>query len=175
MVTKQSQEPQTQTKGNFLQYLSIQSLIFITIGVAAAIFFGKRVTLQCDRIQPDQVACELTATSILGTQSTAIPQGQLKGAEVQKSSRVNTSSNSKTYRIVLVTQTGRIPMTRAYTLGKKGKQDKANQIDAFLRNPAQKSLTVRQDNRWTAYILGGAFVLAGSSRLLLALRTKLLG
>jgi hypothetical protein len=46
-------------------------------------------------------------------------------------------------------------------MGEREKQEKANQINTFVENPQQISLTIRQDERWFCYSFGGIFLIAG--------------
>lgn len=131
--------------------------VFVLAGSAVVLFFGEVATLTCDRIEMTQVACELTSKRLFKERVTSIPMGHLQGAEVD----VNRDSDGDTYRVVLVTQNGRIPFTNAYSSRAKGKREKVNQIDAFINHSEQKSLTIRQDDRWSAYLFGGLFALSG--------------
>ena len=77
----------------------------------------------------------------------SIPMGELQRAEVE----VNEDSDGDTYRVVLITENGRIPLSEVYSSGERGKRARANQINAFLSNPEQMSLRIQQDHRWFAY------------------------
>ncbi|MCS6812096.1 MAG: hypothetical protein NZ772_00750 [Cyanobacteria bacterium] len=132
---------------------------FLLSGLTAILILGEVAILTCTRLEPSQVACKLTNGRLLGKQVTQIPAGKLQRADV---SVAKDDDDGDTYRVVLVTETGTIPLTWAYSSGQRGKRQKAEQINAFLANPEQTTLTVRQDDRWFAYLVGGIFTLIGA-------------
>lgn len=133
------------------------------------IFLGQLTTLLCQRLEPTQVACELTSSSLLGERMLSIPTGELQSAEVE----VNEDSDGDTYRVVLVTKNSRIPLSDVYSSGERGKRTRANQINAFISNPEQMSLRIQQDHRWFAYSLGGIFAVVGGGIILSSLMWKI--
>lgn len=110
-------------------------------------------TLECNRSQLRQITCQHTLSNLFGERITAIPNGQLQGAEVETSKR--------NHRLVILTQNQRIPLIESYTMGKSGKADRASQINTFIRNSEQASLTIEQDNRWLGYLFGAMFIFGG--------------
>ena len=128
---------------------------FFIAGLFVIAKIGKLATLTCDRTASTVLECQLSTTGLLDTQTTAI--AQLLGAEVQTSE----SSDGDTYRLLLKTERGEVPLTEVYSSGRRGKSRKAALINAFVSNPSQTSLTIQQDDRWFAYPFGGIFVLAG--------------
>lgn len=135
------------------------SITLILAGVLIIILWGNLVILQCDRPQSTPVACQLTSANLLRQDITLIPPGHLQGAEVQRRHKRRRLNN--TYRVILVTKEDRIPLTPGYSTGERGKQEKASQINTFVKNTQQISLTIRQDNRWLGYSFGGMFIVAG--------------
>ena len=156
-----------QCKDNSSRYfLWLLGSPFLLIGLAVMIFLGKLTTLKCDRLEPTQVACELTSAGLAGKKVIPIRLGQLQRADVE----VNEDSDGDTYRVVLVTKTGVIPFTQSYSSGEGGKHRNAQLINTFLSNPDQPSLKVQQDDRWFAYPFGGIFALVGGSMILSTLK-----
>jgi hypothetical protein len=159
-----------QAKGDSIRlFLLLLGIPFFLAGLPIIIFFGKLTTLKCARLEATQVACELTTSSLLGGHITPIPTGQLRGAEVE----VNESSDGDTYRVALLTKNNSIPLSSVYSSGEEGKREKADQINAFIRNPGETSLIIQQDDRWFAYPFGGIFTLVGGGIILSSLMLKL--
>jgi hypothetical protein len=143
---------------------------FLVSGLAVMLLLGKLTTLDCKRVEPTQVACNLTSAGLLGKQTTSIPAGQLQGADVG----VSRGDDGDTYRVILVTKTmSIIPLTGVYSSGYGGKRQKADRINAFVNDSSQMSLTIQQDDRWFAYIFGGIFTLVGGISIMSMIMVKL--
>ncbi|HIK18625.1 MAG TPA: hypothetical protein IGS53_25555 [Leptolyngbyaceae cyanobacterium M33_DOE_097] len=146
---------QFQTLGTFGVLFGLP---FLVGGIIAALTIGQRSLLTCDRLEPKQVECELKTNSFLAERTMRIPVGHLQGAEVE----VNDGDDGDTYRVALITQGGRVPLTEVYSAGIGfNHRGKVEQINAFLQNPEQMTLTVQEDYRWFAYLFGGIFVIVG--------------
>jgi len=155
---------------SFMQVLSLAlfGMFFLLPGLALLLFLGKLTTLECTRLEPQQVACEHSISGLLGKQVNKIPVGELKGAEVE----VIQDSDGDTYRVVLLTQTrGKLRFTDTSSSG-TDKYSTANQINDFINNSEQMSLQVQQDDCWFAYPFGGIFAFVGGSIVFCALNTK---
>ncbi|NEQ97222.1 MAG: hypothetical protein F6K30_10940 [Cyanothece sp. SIO2G6] len=133
-------------------------VLFVGVGGLSLILFAKITTLECDRLEPKQIECTLVSEGVLGTNTTLIPPGHLQGAKVQVS---EDSDSNDIYRVVLRTETGNVPFSAVYSSGRSGKQQKAEQINAYLNNVNQKVLTIQQDDRIFGYVFGGIFGLSG--------------
>jgi len=137
----------------------------------AALTIGQHSLLTCDRLEPKQVECELKTKSFLAERTMRIPVGHLQQAEVE----VNRDGDGDTYRAALITQSGRVPLTDVYSAGIGiNHRGKVEQINAFLQNPEQMTLTVREDYRWFGYLFGGIFVIAGGVIIFMSLTTPFL-
>ena len=158
MVKPQSKGLRFRAEDREPYLLALPGAIFVGVGVLVMIGLGQVSTLQCDRIEPTQIACTLTARRFLKKHITPIPNGQLQGAEVEVHHH---QKGGVTYRVILITKTSKIPLTEAYTFDEGKKRQKANQIDSFINNSEQSSLEIQQDNRWIIYPFGGLFVVAG--------------
>ena len=133
--------------------------IFVVAGLGAIVIFGKRADLQCHRTESTQINCQLTSSSLLGTNNNSLPAGGLRGAEVEESR----GSKGTTYRVAILTTSGTVPFTDVYSSDWQGKRQMADQINGFVSNPVLTALSVQQDDRWFAYQFGGIFILAGSA------------
>jgi hypothetical protein len=136
--------------------------------VIAVVFLGNQTTLTCSR--SGQAVCTLTQKTMLKTSTRTIPLSQLREAYVE--SNVD-SEGDETFRVVLRTASGDVPLTSSRSSGYAGKRDVANQINAFLQSSGSPTLTVEQDDRLLLYILGAIFAGVGSLLALLTSRVAL--
>lgn len=79
------------------------------------------------------------------------------------------SDGDSVYRLELLTDSGRIPLTQLKSSDRRGKRRKAEIINGFLSNPEQQTLKIVQDDRWFALLLGGGLTAAGLRLLIGAL------
>lgn len=131
----------------------LSGIPFILGGLLIMVLGVELGTLECHRLESMQVACQLTSSNLFEEKITSMAAGQLKGAEVQ--------TKKRNHRVAILTQNGTIPLINSYTMGQKEKINQANQINAFMSNSEQKSLTIRQDNRWFGYLFGVVFIFSG--------------
>ncbi len=149
-------------------FLWIIGAVFILLSLSALLFFGTKTTLVCSR--GGQAVCTLTNKAMLKSSERSIPINQLREAYVE--SNVD-SEGDETYRVVLRTVSGNIPLTGSSSSGYAGKRDNANRINAFLQSTGSSNLSVVQDERLLAYILGAIFAGIGSLMVLLSSRVTL--
>ncbi|MEN9252904.1 MAG: hypothetical protein Q6K99_05745 [Thermostichales cyanobacterium BF4_bins_65] len=61
-----------------------------------------------------------------------------------------------TYRIVLLTDSGRVPLTEYYSSGLQKHRVLKDKVDQFI-NSNQPHLDISQDDRWMGVLIGGSF------------------
>ena len=116
---------------------------------------GQHTTLYCERIQD---TCELNRAGLWWSKTEQLSLHKLRGAYIQ----VNRSDDSTTERVALVTDRGDIPMTYlSYSPG--WQSETARQINAFVVEPSQKFLRVREDNLWISVIAGIIMIIISST------------
>lgn len=93
----------------------------------------------------------------MGSQTTLIPLEGLQNATVETSS----DSDGDTYRVVLMTNEGVIPMTNSFESRYGSKQELAGKINNFLSNPNERFLLAEEKSWWVLYLIGGVFLLPG--------------
>ena len=131
--------------------------IFFFAGLAVTLLAGKVATLNCDRIEPTQITCELTSSGLLSHNVKSIEQ--LKGAELE-SKRSRRTRSRNTYRVALLAKSGKIPLTDVYSSGGSSSRNVAL-INNFVNNPGANNLKIKEDHRWVAYPFGLLFMLVG--------------
>ncbi len=148
--------------------LWLLGLVFILISVVAVVFLGNETTLVCTR--SGEAVCTLSQKTMVKTTTRTIPLSQMRDAYVE--SNVD-SDGDETFRVVLRTASGDIPLTSSRSSGFAAKRDAANQINAFLQSGSQPRLVVEQDDRLLLYIIGAILAGAGSLLILLTSRVAL--
>ena len=144
----------------------IFGLVLSVSGVSIIIWLGERATLECYRLTANQVTCTLKQSTLRNTITRSLEKNQLQGAEVV---RHRDSDGDSVYRLELLTDSGRIPLTQLKSSDRRGKRRKAEIINGFLSNPEQQTLKIVQDDRWFALLLGGGLTAAGLRLLIGAL------
>jgi hypothetical protein len=122
---------------------------------------GGSTRLECDR--PSNL-CTITRQNLLGERQHIFALDNLLGAEVDHNRSRN--GGSSTFRVVLQTQEGDLPLTTLSTPGRGIRQGIVEQIEGFLANPEQLSLAVQEDNRQLKYMIFWASGVIGLSLLL---------
>lgn len=151
---------------NLLSRLLI-SLVCLSVGVT---FFlsAKKITLFCSRLNLD-IECHLTRSGLTGSEIISI-EG-LKGARIKTIERTRTRKNDRgdkidekttTYKIILIADEREIPLTHDSDSFYFSKHKLVDNINYFLDNQAEQKLQVEQDNRWSWYLGGTMFTLAGT-------------
>lgn len=141
----------------------ILGILLMAMGLGLSLRTGGDTTLSCER-QTNR--CALTRPRWLSqeTETLGIPLDQIQEARLQRSS--SSSSSSDTYRVVIATSRQDIPLVRYYSSGRGGKLQYVEQINRFLRDPNQTSLTLVYSDHWLAWVMLAGM---GSSGLVLLL------
>lgn len=137
--------------------LALLGMPNLLLGLGIILISSQLSTLKCQRVEPTQGSCQLVNSSLLGSNETKIPLNQLQSAKVDVS---KDSDGDNIYRVVLLTNSGEIPITPG-TSDAGEKQKNAARINAFIDNSEEISLHVQQDNHESVYLVGGIFVLVG--------------
>ncbi len=141
--------------------LMLMGGIFMAVGLGVLWFMGARTTLVCDRPEPRTGQCTLASANALGlnARSQTFPVAEVQRADLQVS--VDDEDGSETYRVVLHTELGEVPLTDYYSSGRDDKRQNTDRINAFLDDAGARALTVSQDDRFFAALFGGLFACAG--------------
>ena len=148
-------------------------VVFLLVGLGVIAFGASLTTLTCVRDGATTGDCTLTQQRPGRSATRAIALQDVRGAEIEQNtsrSRRSRSSNSgtrnrsrssTTYRVVLRTTRGDVPLTGGYSSDYGAKQRQVDQLTSFLADSSTRTLTLREDNRPFGYALGGAFAAAG--------------
>ncbi len=137
-------------------------VMLVGVGSVAAVLFGDLSIFECTRqgASTNQGECELVSSGLLGSNRQTLTLASLQDAYTEE------STENGLYRVVLQTTEGRIPLTGAYTSGRGSKDKAVEEIQAFINTATQEAVSVKQDDRWMWYVIGGLFSLAGCSLLI---------
>ncbi len=146
-------------------------VVFLLIGLGMIAFGASLTTLTCERGGATQGSCTLVQQRPGRSSTRAIALQDVRGAEIEQSTSRSRSSrsgtggsrsrSSTTYRVVLRTTRGDIPLTSAYSSDYGAKQRQVDQFTTFLADGSARTLTLREDKRAFGYAMGGAFAAAG--------------
>jgi hypothetical protein len=131
----------------------------LTLGGLVAIAQGKLIILTCHRGLSPQNHCQLSKFGTLGIGSSQQLLNNLQGASIDTH---YSSKGGATYAVVLSTGLGNVQLTNHYSSGHQEKEAIAAQVNAFVDNPKQLSLQVKQDDRLSMLLFGGLLLGAGA-------------
>ena len=131
-------------------------------GSAIAVLFCGLHVFECTRQEPytNQGDCEIVSTGLLGSHRQTLALSSLQAAHLEE------SAERGLYRVVFQTTEGRFPLTGAYTAGRGSKKQIVEAVQAFIDTATQESVSVKQDERWMWYSIGGLFGLAGCTSMI---------
>lgn len=114
------------------------SIIFVGLGLLFSYLLGIVTTLECSRLESAQT-CNLERSWMGLVKLTDRPLRQVHSAWVEESC----DDDGCTYRVVLETDQGQLPLGTAYSSGSASKQDKADQVNAFVENASITQVKVQ--------------------------------
>jgi hypothetical protein len=117
---------------------SILALAFFGAGLFLTFLLGQISTLSCSRVE-DADRCVLSVKWMGLASLKEIRIEGLTGAQVEESC----DNDGCTYRVVLVTARQTLPLAAAYSSGKAGKSEIADQVNAFTRDRSIRTLNVK--------------------------------
>lgn len=130
--------------------------------------FGRLTTLNCRRDDRAQITCQKTERSLTVVEPMETIVG-LKSATIEEVGR----KYRRAYRVVLRTESGDYPLTEQYQSDRLKKEEAADQINRYVADPTQTTLTLLQDDRGQSNLFGLIFVASGSLFMLMAILIRL--
>jgi hypothetical protein len=132
------------------------SVVFVGVGLLVLFFLGQNDTLRCTRTGGTQVHCTLTTTWMNISRLKEVTFSSLISANTEE----NCDEDGCTYRVMLVTSSGGLPLTNVYSSGYESKQKMVDQINSYLRTSDQRSLEIESSSGlWI--VLPVFFILVG--------------
>jgi hypothetical protein len=115
-------------------------IIFLLVGCFVYFLFGQTTTLRCIREQGKNPTCFLTQ-SIAGVILKERTDIYLIDAQVIEN---QDSDGDSTYKIILKTESGNVPLTSYSSSGEQKKVNIVNEIQTYLQNEQMETLSVQQ-------------------------------
>jgi hypothetical protein len=131
--------------------------LFPIVGISLILFASSLTSFRCQRNDANKGSCELMTVSSpfqwKKTQTFMLNQIEEAAVATTSSSR----SSSSYHSLLITTDTGDIRISMpGYTQG--GVEIQVNQLNQFLKQPQQKSVTIEQpDDRLGIYFIGTVF------------------
>ena len=129
--------------------------------LSVSILFPQ-VHLSCNRanvlsvdIEPTQIVCSLVSSNLWSKNVNMLDH--LQSAETDASYM----QRHKVYRVVLITNSKKIPLTKEYISSKSEISQHAAEIRTFINNPGESSLNIYEDHRLIPYLVGVGFIIFG--------------
>ena len=139
--------------------LFFMGIIFLASGLAVIYFMGKDINFMCSRSAD---SCIIEETNVFGKTEVVetLELRKLAGAEVIEK---RGSDGDYTYKVVLITNQGRIPISEISSSNHRAHRENAKKINSYV-NSYDEKLEIEQSGTF-AKIFG--FVFAGVGCLLL--------
>lgn len=143
--------------------------IFLLLLAPFLFHIRAKAELSCYRTDLLQGSCRLVQASWLATETREIALAKLQGAVLEAPAAA--SSN----RVLLLTPTESLPLSPLTingfgTSSYRGKQQSVTQINRFLRQTGDRTLTIQQDDRWIFLAGGLGSIMLGMVHVFLAVR-----
>jgi hypothetical protein len=100
---------------------------FFLMGALFFVIFARVTTLECRRPEPREIICERRSELVGAVQMRRETIRGLSGAWVDES-----CDDGCTYRVVLTTERGDVPLTNAYTSEQRKKIEIAEEVNLFV-------------------------------------------
>lgn len=139
--------------------LFVMGAIFTGVGLAIVYYFGHDIYLTCNRTVN---RCVIEKTNVFGKTTTeeTFRLNSLAGAEVIEK---RDSDGDYTYKVMLITDEGRIPLSNMSSSDRSSHRKNANKINNYV-NSYQEDLAIEQSG---TIIKVFGFVFAGVGALML--------
>lgn len=120
--------------------------------------------LECSRPPEGRGLCVISRTGFLApTESSTFRVSKLRGASMV--TRTN-KKGKKTHTVMLRTVDGRVPVTGSFSPA--GRQSFIDEVNRFVKNPAQATLRARINDQSIEWIMGALFIISGILMVLLS-------
>ena len=119
--------------------------IFFVLGAVFFVVFAQATSLDCARREPREIVCERESVLLGRVQMRQDSIRGLRGAWVDES-----CDDGCTYRVVLTTDEGDVPLTGAYTSDQRTKVEITRAINGFVEGDAR---TLQVEDRPPALLM----------------------
>jgi hypothetical protein len=135
------------------------ALLLFAIGTATVYFLARIHTIECVRDREGRVGATITHSGINYCKKERIAGGELLRAELEVDDSLDSEGESSTtsYRVRLIAVTHTTFLTNTGSSNYVDISRKVEQINYFIHESTQKSMSLTQDARLIGYVFGGVF------------------
>ncbi|MBN1264174.1 MAG: hypothetical protein JXA25_01685 [Anaerolineales bacterium] len=142
----------------------ISAAVLALMGLFFLFIFSADTSVHCERTEADMVNCMLLQTWFGLIDREKGPVTGLEGAWIEEN--YDSEDDSTTYRVVLDSQRGDIPLTSAFSSGYQGKADLVLQINQFLSNVGENELDISTGTPVLPMLIGVVLLLSSPALLI---------
>lgn len=134
-------------------------VMLVFIGIISFVLLSSKVTLTCMRPSNMPHQCEIVSTGKLRTHKQQLRLAEITGASIERSTNywLRRRGPRTTYRVVLNTKHGPVPLTEGTSTNIRQTQRTLDQITAFLRNRTKPTLEITESDTGIASIVAIVF------------------
>ena len=138
-------------------------LVFMIMGIFFMFVFGQVTDLSCEKTETGKIECS-KGVKFLGV----IPLSNSEFRDVYRADvEESCDDDGCSYRVVLTTIDGELPLTSYFTSGWAGKEEIAGQINAFIgSNLNRETLSIQENSGLWASLFSMVFLLVGLYQLI---------
>jgi len=126
--------------------------------------------MHCERTAANMINCTQSQSWFGLYEREKDPITGLQGAWIEE--RYDSDDNDTTYRVVLETQQGNVPLTNAFSSGYSTKADTVQQVNEFVRNSTENSAEISTGNPVVMMLIGAALLLFSPFQLIFSIIRK---
>jgi len=146
------------------------AFILFVMGLFILFFFAAETRMHCERTAANMINCTQSQSWFGLYEREKDPITGLQGAWIEE--RYDSDDNDTTYRVVLETQQGNVPLTNAFSSGYSTKADTVQQVNEFVRNSTENSAEISTGNPVVMMLIGAALLLFSPFQLIFSIIRK---
>jgi hypothetical protein len=136
-------------------FIRLAGGVFVAIGLLF-MSSGKLTTLTCHRVKSNQGSCQLISSGLLGSRVNETHLSELQGAQIEQNPMDNDA-----FRVVLLTRSGKVPLSSSTSGNEKKATDAAFDINTFVGRDEAPKLTIDYDERGIYCPMGASIIAFG--------------
>jgi hypothetical protein len=110
-------------------------ILLAVLGLLFLYLIGQKTHITCARLSDSEVSCDITSVWMGSITVSSKEVSHVRNAYVESS--YDSEDDSTTYRVVLRSSEGDVPVSLAYSSGNKSKNELANEINSFIKDPTR--------------------------------------
>jgi hypothetical protein len=148
----------------------IGAFILFLMGLFFLFFFAAETRMHCERTEANMINCTHSQSWFGIYEREKEPITGLQGAWIEE--RYDSDDNDTTYRVVLETQQGNVPLTNAFSSGYSAKAETMQQVNAFVQNSTENSAEISTGTPVVMMLIGAALLVFSPFQLIISIIRK---